>query len=179
MKKTIRLTESEFRNILNQSVQDILNESRGNGYGLSDNELKESIRPIVRECVKESYITEGKIKISNLVKKLMQNDEFKKKAWEYLNKNKDYNGWSEQLQQIGDKKYTTLDNLSDGSKRRIVTQRLKDQKIDFAPIAYKLWPDMTQDAARSWFSKKVAGKKVSFTDEEISQIFSLLNNTIS
>ena len=179
MKKIIRLTESEFRNMLNQSVQDILNESRGNGYGLSDNELKENIRPIVRECVKESYISEGKIKVSTLVNKLMQNHKFKKEAWEYLNKNKDYNGWSEQLQQIGDKKYTALDNLSDGAKRRIVTQKLKDEKYDYAPMAYKLWPDMTEDAARSWFSKKVAGKKVSFTDEEISALFSMLNNTIS
>ena len=69
--------------------------------------------------------------------------------------------------------------MSDGSKRRIVTQRLEDEKMDWAPMAYRLWPDMTEDAARSWFSKKVAGRGgESFTDDEISQLFNMLNNKI-
>jgi hypothetical protein len=87
---------------------------------------------------------------------------------------KDYDGWTNK-----EKTYTSLDNMSDGSKRRIVTQRLEDEKIDWAPMAYKLWPNMTEDAARSWFSKKVAGKGgEQFTDEEISTLFNLLNNKI-
>lgn len=152
----------------------------------SEQILKESIKPFIMEAIQESFMAEkgnpgkGKIKISTLVKKLMKNHEFKKRAWEYLNKNQDYNGWNDQLEQLGDKKYTALDNMSDAAKRRQVTQRLKDDaKIDYAPIAYKLWPDMSQDAARSWFSKKVDGKKVSFTDEEVAQIYTMLNNTVN
>lgn len=159
--------------------------------------LFENIRPYVAkalyECVEEKkQLKEGKfpgkkkhkhpfekekteIKISKLVKKLMKNKEFKKKAMEYLTDEDAYDGWTEEL---GDQKYSSLSNLSDGSKRRIVTQRLKDKKIDWAPLAYELWPKMSEDAARSWFSKKVAGKKAEFSDEEVSTLYRLLNNTV-
>lgn len=150
----------------------------------SENILRENIKPLVAQVLTESLEEKkrftsdkkgGKIKASTLVKKLMKNPKFREAARQYLSDEDAYNGWTDSL---NGKKYSTLDNLSDGSKRRIVSQRLKDKKIDYAPIAYKLWPNMSQDAARSWFSKKVDGKNVSFTDEEISAIFSLLNNTI-
>ena len=81
---------------------------------------------------------------------------------------------------MNSKTYSSIDNQADGSKRRTVTQRLKDKKIDYAPIAYELWPDMTEDAARSWFSKKVDGRDgESFTDQEISKIYNLLNNVMT
>ena len=119
----------------------------------------------------------GKIKIGALVQKLMDNPEFKQKAIDYLNNEADFNGWSDKL---NGKTYSSLDNQSDGSKRRTVTQRLKDKKIDYAPIAYELWPDMTEDAARSWFSKKVDGRDgESFSDQEISKIYHLLNNVMT
>jgi hypothetical protein len=106
----------------------------------------------------------------------MKNDKFKKGVIDYLKDEGEFDGWADSLK---GKKYNSLDNMSDGSKRRTVTQRLKDKKIDYAPIAYDLWPDMSQDAARSWFSKKVNGKNEKFTDEEISEIYNLLNNIMS
>lgn len=161
-------------NIVNESVTQIREEK-----------FKESIRPMIAEALmseKKARFTHpdkngGKIKVSTLVKKLMSNPEFKKKAAEYLQNDDDFNGWANNL---GGKKYSALANQSDGSKRRTVTQRLKDKKIDYAPIAYKLWPSMSEDAARSWFSKKVAGRNgESFTDEEISVIYNLLNNVMT
>lgn len=154
--------------------------------------LFENIRPYVAKALYESLWEKqqaeqeensektnkkdkSSVKIDDLVKKLMKNKEFKKKAMQYLNDEDAYDGWTDEL---GDQKYTTLSNLSDGSKRRIVTQRLKDKKIDWAPLAYELWPNMTEDAARSWFSKKVSGKKAEFTDEEVSALYRLLNNTV-
>lgn len=161
-----------------------------NNFSNKEFQLTESIRPIVASILMESIVEAkkpkyaqsskerngGKIKISTLVKKLMKNPEFKKKAAEYLTDQDAYNGWSDNLK---GKTYSTLDNLADGSKRRTVSQKLKDKKIDYAPIAYELWPNMSQDAARSWFSKKVDGKNVSFSDDEISKIYNLLNNTIN
>lgn len=151
-----------------------------------DDMLREAIRPLVAETLKESFMEannaenggNGKISVKALVKKLMTNPKFKNAAKTYLSKEdgtfnkKDYDGWAD-----SDKTYTAFDNVSDGSKRRIVTQRLSDKKMDWAPMAYELWPDMTEDAARSWFSKKVAGKGgEEFTDDEISALYQMLNN---
>ena len=137
-------------NIVNETINQI-----------KEDKFRESIRPMIAEAVMEEH--GGKIKVGALVQKLMDNPEFKQKAIDYLNNDADFNGWS-----------------ADGSKRRTVTQRLKDKKIDYAPIAYELWPDMTEDAARSWFSKKVDGRDgESFTDQEISKIYNLLNNVMT
>ena len=153
-------------NIVNECVQEN-----------KDKQLRESIKPMIAEAVMEmSKENGGKIKVGALVKKLMSNPEFKQKAVDYLKNDDEFDGWTKSL---NGKKYSSLDNMSDGSKRRTVTQRLKDKKIDYAPIAYKLWPDMSQDAARSWFSKKVDGKNESFTDEEIASIYSMLMNVMT
>lgn len=156
-------------------------------------QLFENIRPYVAQAIYESLWekqqkksenetdetektkSKSSVKIDDLVKKLMKNKEFKKKAMEFLTDEDAYDGWTDEL---GSQKYSSLSNLSDGSKRRIVTQRLKDKKIDWAPLAYELWPQMSEDAARSWFSKKVAGKKAEFSDEEVSTLYRLLNNTV-
>lgn len=147
--------------------------------------LREAIRPIVAQTLYEFRVDsdsnngKGKVSASKLVRKLMKNPSFRKAAKSYLEKSegsdkKDYDGWTN-----NEKTYTSLDNMSDGSKRRIVTQRLADEKMDWAPMAYRLWPDMTEDAARSWFSKKVAGKGgEEFSDDEISKLFNMLNNKI-
>lgn len=151
-------------NIVNETINQI-----------KEDKFRESIRPLIAEAVMENK--GGKIKVGALVQKLMDNPEFKQKAIDYLNNDKDFNGWSEKL---NGKKYSSIDNQADGSKRRTVTQRLKDKKIDYAPIAYELWPDMTEDAARSWFSKKVDGRDgESFSDQEISKIYNLLNNIMT
>jgi ClpP class serine protease len=123
----------------------------------------------------KELLNEKKVSVDKLVDKLMKNDTFKEKAREYLNDKDAYNSWASNLD---GKKYSKLDNQSQGSKRRTVTQRLKDEKINYAPLAYKLWPEMSEDAARSWFSKKVSGKNESFSDDEISKLYNLLNNII-
>ena len=136
--------------------------------------IKESIEEVKQE--KQEEKKNKKLKVTDdLVKQLMSNDKFKKKAMKYLTDEDAYDGWSNSLK---DEKYTSLSNLSDGSKRREVTQRLKDDKIKYAPMAYELWPEMSEDAARSWFSKKVDGKNESFSDEEIETLYSLLNNKL-
>lgn len=136
--------------------------------------INESIEEVKQE--KQEGNKKQKLKVTDeLVKQLMSNDKFKKKAMKYLTDEDAYDGWSDNLK---GKKYTSLSNLSDGSKRREVTQRLKDDKIKYAPMAYELWPEMSEDAARSWFSKKVDGKNESFSDEEIETLYSLLNNKL-
>lgn len=146
--KTIK-SELTNEQIINESIEDVKNKKEGK---------------------------KQKIKVTDdLVKQLMSNDKFKKKAMKYLTDEDAYDGWSNNL---NGKKYTSLSNLSDGSKRREVTQRLKDDKIKYAPMAYELWPEMSEDAARSWFSKKVDGKNESFSDEEIETLYSLLNNKL-
>ena len=138
---------------------------------------EDKLRETVKSCIAEAIIQEGKkVKVGELVDKLMKNDKFKESVIDYLQNDDDFDGWANSL---NGKKYTALGNQSDASKRRTVTQRLKDKKIDYAPIAYKLWPNMSQDAARSWFSKKVDGKNESFTDEEVATIYNLLNNIMT
>lgn len=155
-----------IRDYISNIVNECVNENK-------ETKLREAIRPMIAEAVMEAGKGGKKIPVGELVNKLMQNKEFKKKAAEYLSDKDAYDGWTDSLK---GKKYSTLDNQSDGSKRRTVTQRLKDEKLDYAPIAYKLWPNMSQDAARSWFYKKVDGKNESFTDDEVAKIYNMLNN---
>lgn len=165
----------DIKNYISNIVNESIDEKR-------DNALRETIKPMVAEALMEENrrFTSGqgqsKVKISTLAKKLMKNPKFKETVIDYLRNNDEFDGWAGGLE---GKKYSSLENMSDASKRRTVTQRLKDKKIDYAPIAYKLWPNMSPDAARSWFSKKVDGKNESFTDEEVSKIYNMLNNIMS
>lgn len=65
-------------------------------------------------------------------------------------------------------------------KRNTVTSLLKKDVVKNSQFAYKIWPDMDEDTARSLFSKKVNGEPDNdgvvrkFTDEEISQLYELL-----
>lgn len=80
---------------------------------------------------------------------------------------------------LGKEKYTKLRNTDNGSKTRQIKMILTDKKINRAQIAYKLWPDLTKDAARSLFSKKLFGRMgQSFTDDEVAEVWSILNNKI-
>lgn len=151
-------------------ISSIINESIER---LREDKLRETVRTYVAEAV----IKEGrKVKVGPLVDRLMQNDKFKETVISYLKNEGEFDGWADSLK---GKTYSALDNQSDGSKRRTVTQRLKDKKMDWAPMAYELWPDMTEDAARSWFSKKVAGKDgESFSEDEIKKLYNMLNNSM-
>ena len=152
-----------IKKIVNESAEEVMKA-----------QLFEAVRPIVAESVMEASKNGGKIKVDDLVDKLMKNKEFKKKALKYLT---DHDAMQSLSDNLDGKTYNRMDNVSKGSMRRDVTERLKDEKLNWAPIAYKLWPGMTEDAARSWFSKKVHGKGgESFSDEEISIIYHELNN---
>lgn len=148
---------------------------------LQAEQLFRDLRPIIAESLEEASKELSKYKkkkkqvtVTYLVNKLMKNKKFRSKAEEYLKKRKKYDGWADNL---NGKTYSALDNLSDGAKRRIVTQRLKDKKIDCAPLAYKLWPDMTEDAARSKFYKCMDGRDgFEFTKNEVAQLYQMLNN---
>lgn len=138
-------------------------------------QLFEAVRPVVAESLMEaSKSKKKKIKVDDLVNKLMKNKVVKKKILKYLTAHDAIQSLSDNL---NGKTYDRMDNISKGAMRRDVTERLMDDKINWAPISYKLWPGMTEDAARSWFSKKVHGKDgESFSDEEISFIYHVLNN---
>lgn len=135
--------------------------------------LSETIKQIIANELNEAK--GKKVKVGDLVNKLMKNDKFKKKALEYLT---DDDAMLDFKNNLNGKKYSKLLNQSDGSKRRNIYSRLNDKKIDYAPIAYKLWPDMSEDSARSWFSKKVNGKNAKFSDDEVSKIYNILNNKL-
>lgn len=63
-----------------------------------------------------------------------------------------------------------------GSKKSFITATLNKNdkdKFDHAHLAYKLWPDMDKDTARSYFSKCVRGER-NFSDEEITKLFNML-----
>lgn len=44
----------------------------------------------------------------------------------------------------------------------------------YSQLSYKLWPDMDEDAARSYFSKKASGKR-EWTDDEILKLYQEMN----
>lgn len=149
-----------------------------------EEQLRESIRPLVAKALLESIYEkeddngddDNDSEIEDTVEKLMQDPDFKKKAIEYLEDDDAMDSWTDKL---GDKSYDKLDNMSDGAKRRIVSQLLQDEKINHAPLAYALWPSMSEDAARSWFAKKVNGSGgEEFSDEEYAQLYTLLHNKL-
>lgn len=77
-----------------------------------------------------------------------------------------------------EKSKSSNDNME--IKRNTVTSLLKNDVVKNSQFAYKIWPDMDEDTARSLFSKKVNGEPDNdgvvrkFTDEEISQLYELL-----
>lgn len=159
-----------IKNIVNESVDEVRKA-----------QLFEAIRPIIAESMaeaaKEKGGKKGKIKVDDLVDKLMKNDDFKNKALKYLT---DHDAMQSLSNNLDGETYDEMDNMSKAALRRDVTQRLKDRKINAAPMAEELWPSMTPDAARSWFSKKANGKDgESFSDEEIAKIYHWLNNKMS
>lgn len=146
-------------------------------------QLFESIRPIVAQLLMEEEKSEkkkdgkkkknGKIDIDSLVKKLMKNKKFRKKAAEYLSANKTDSDFGFRAD---GKAYKEPDEMTSAEKVNDVTDRFKDKKIKQAPIAYNLYPDMTEDGARHVFSNKLKNK--SFTDEEWADIYLMLNNDV-
>lgn len=73
-------------------------------------------------------------------------------------------------------------SVSQKRKKRIL-QALKDDTVDVAQYAYRLWPDKEEDSARSYFYKCLDGKTndagdvYAFTDDEFIRLESFLTDT--
>lgn len=73
--------------------------------------------------------------------------------------------------------------ISSKRKKRII-QALKDETVDMAQYAYRLWPNKDEDSARSYFYKCLDGKTndsgdvYSFTDDEFVQLESFLTDVV-
>lgn len=67
---------------------------------------------------------------------------------------------------------TSLGNKKNFVKN-LLSQNNKD-KYDHAHLAYKLWPSMDKDTARSYFSKCVRGER-DFSDEDVTTLFNMLS----
>lgn len=73
-------------------------------------------------------------------------------------------------------------SISQKRKKRIL-QALKDETVDVAQYAYRLWPNKEEDSARSYFYKCLDGKTndtgdvYAFTDDEFIRLESFLTDT--
>ena len=71
--------------------------------------------------------------------------------------------------------------MTDEKKTRII-DILKQDNIDKAPYAYKLWPEKDEDSARSYFYKCLNkelnddGVPYSFSDKEFNRLYTMLSN---
>lgn len=68
-------------------------------------------------------------------------------------------------------------------RRKQVIAYFKQDGVNNAPYAYKLWPEKEKSNARSQFTKCLNGKlndegfPYSFTDSEINELYSLISST--
>lgn len=82
---------------------------------------------------------------------------------------------------------TTGDKTSsdDNSTVRVQVQKWLDSAQQLhSQLAYRLWPDMNEDEARSLFSKKyrgedASGKEYSFDDDEMNSLYNMKDKFIS
>jgi hypothetical protein len=71
------------------------------------------------------------------------------------------------------------DNDTD-MKRNAVMKALKDSKYNHAQLAYKLWPDMDKNTARSLFAKMANGTPDNdgvvrhFNDEDVNSLYQMI-----
>ena len=91
-----------------------------------------------------------------------------------------YGGMYEKKSEDSNKKES---KISSKRKKRII-QALKDETVDMAQYAYRLWPDKDENSARSYFYKCLDGKTndsgdvYSFTDDEFVQLESFLTDVV-
>ena len=69
------------------------------------------------------------------------------------------------------------------SKKKLVLKWLDSAQELHSVLAYKLWPNLDDDSARSIFSKKYRGEdsngdKYTFDDEEINRLYNMRDNYI-
>lgn len=83
-----------------------------------------------------------------------------------------------------DNRKTDKDSEVDTNARQMVDRWLDSAQQLHSQLAYRLWPGMDKDEARSLFSKKyrgedAEGKKYSFNDKEIDTLYNMKDRFIS
>lgn len=87
---------------------------------------------------------------------------------------------SEKIYKILSEDNNEYDDEDTQIKRNTVMKLVQKDIVKNSELAYKIWPDMDKDTARSLFSKKVSGEPDNegnirkFTNDEISQLYELL-----
>lgn len=150
--------------------------------------LKESIRRMVKEALQDLMenhrFTKARTHVSDILKK--DDDErlkYNKELSYKLFPNKTSRNRKEKQELTEHYSFFNMitedDNQSDiGSKRNFIMSVLKhndNDKYDHAHLAYQLWPNMSKDAARSYFSKCVRGER-DFSDNDITRLFNMLRS---
>ena len=72
--------------------------------------------------------------------------------------------------------YGDIKKSDAAKKRKQVTAMLRDPKINMAELGRDLYPDMSDDAARSLISKKSRGVR-ELTPDEVITLYQKLHNT--
>lgn len=83
-----------------------------------------------------------------------------------------------------DNRKTDKDSEVDTNARQMVDRWLDSAQQLHSQLAYRLWPGMDKDEARSLFSKKyrgedAEGKTYSFNDKEIDTLYNMKDRFIS
>lgn len=76
------------------------------------------------------------------------------------------------------------DDSKEDGKESTVMKWLNSAQNLHSVLAYRLWPDVDKDAARSLFSKKYRGedsegKRYQFSGEEINSLYNMCNSYIN
>lgn len=177
MKRTVRLSENNLKGIISETVRQVLKESI---LDKEDNYPRlgcEKSRPcdvppgdddVHYPCdVNPDVWNELQGTIDECVRKVVYENTKKQRIKQIV---------AEELtRKINETQEQATDN-----KRNAVMKALKDPKYDHAQIAYRLWPDMDKDTARSLFSKMANGTPDNdgvvrqFNDEDVNSIYQMI-----
>ena len=96
----------------------------------------------------------------------------------------DENGYFENFFPEKKESHESHDSKEISAKKDAVLKWLDTAQELHSILAYELWPDMDEDAARSLFSKKYRGhdndgKPYHFDDEEINDLYNMRDDFIS
>ena len=181
MKQTIRLSESELKNMIAESIGKLLKETRldpednyprlpceksrpGDDIPPGDEDIyyPGDVPPDARPTYEEPFF--------EMIKRCVR-----KEIYENIRREHMVNAISGNIFR---KLFEDKGKLD--MKRNAVMKALKDPKYNHAQLAYALWPDMDKDTARSLFAKKANGTPDNdgvirnFTDEEINTLYQLI-----
>lgn len=121
--------------------------------------IENKLNKIINECIQDAIYEQNR----QIVRKLVSEEYYKRLS--LLKESDDNENESDEEKQ----------------KRSTVMSMLKNDIVNHAPLAYKLWGDsMSKDACRSLFSKKLNGtpdddgQVRTFTTLEINKLYDML-----